>query len=234
MSMSPLVKAALTPGSIAFLFLCLVVWIGLKLVWPRNRRVARIWLLGVAGTYIVLGLPPVANAIVGALPPVDVADPFPGRGIDTLVVLDGDNRVGRVRTALSVHGARPAGAILVLGEAWILDELVAAGIPPALLSQVEGPGTTRAQIAWVAERARMRPADRMVLIASRLQMPRVAALARARSLRLQLVPSPIDIEPPTSGFWQAVPSYVALRASRDALYEHAALVYYRRRGWISR
>ena len=30
-----------------------------------------------------------------------------------------------------------------------------------------------------------------------------------------------------------VPSYSALRVSRDALYELAALEYYERRGWIS-
>jgi hypothetical protein len=31
-----------------------------------------------------------------------------------------------------------------------------------------------------------------------------------------------------------VPTYIALRVSRDALYEHAALAYYRSRGWITR
>jgi len=68
--------------------------------------------------------------------------------------------------------------------------------------------------------------DRTVLIASRLQMPRVAALARTLSLPILLAPSSIDTEPPTSGGWLVVPTATALWVSRDALYERVALAYY--------
>jgi hypothetical protein len=32
--------------------------------------------------------------------------------------------------------------------------------------------------------------------------------------------------------WQFLPTYASLLVSRDALYEYAALAYYRWRGWI--
>jgi hypothetical protein len=63
-------------------------------------------------------------------------------------------------------------------------------------------------------------------------MPRVAALAQTAGLELDLLASPVDQEPPTEGVWRLVPTYLALRVSRDAIYEHAALAYYRWRGWI--
>jgi hypothetical protein len=53
---------------------------------------------------------------------------------------------------------------------------------------------------------------------------------RAR-LRAGIAASAIDDEPPVSGPGLWAPTYIALRVSRDALYEHAALVYYRWRGW---
>jgi uncharacterized SAM-binding protein YcdF (DUF218 family) len=73
---------------------------------------------------------------------------------------------------------------------------------------------------------------RTCVIASRLQMPRVAALAHSEGLDVTLIPSPTDTEPPTAGFRVFVPSYTALGVSRDALYEHAALAYYRWRDWV--
>ena len=47
-----------------------------------------------------------------------------------------------------------------------------------------------------------------------------------------LIVSPIDTEPATSGWRLVVPTYYALRVSRDAIYEHAALALYTWRGWI--
>jgi hypothetical protein len=64
-------------------------------------------------------------------------------------------------------------------------------------------------------------------------MPRIAALARSAGVAPLLLPSPIDDEPPAVGVWRFVPTYIGLRTSRDAMYEHAALVYYRNKGWIN-
>jgi hypothetical protein len=57
-------------------------------------------------------------------------------------------------------------------------------------------------------------------------------LAKTVGILPELVPASIDIEPPTSGVRRFIPAYIALRVSRDALYEHAALLYYRYNGWI--
>ena len=70
------------------------------------------------------------------------------------------------------------------------------------------------------------------MVASELQMPRVAALVRAQRLTVLLAPSPIDSEPPKAGWTSFVPRYSGLRLTRDALYERAALAYYSRQGWI--
>jgi hypothetical protein len=75
-------------------------------------------------------------------------------------------------------------------------------------------------------------ADRAAIVVSRLQMPRVAAMARAAGLDIILVPSPMDVEPPVKGLRYFLPSLAALTLSRDALYELAALPYYRWRGWL--
>jgi len=232
MNLPGIVKFALTPGSIPFFGLCVVLWAFLRFAWPRRRAIARVWIATVTGAYVVLALPLVANAIAGRLPAVPPAGITPGLMVGTLVVLDGDNRVGRVATALDIYRTATVRTVIVLGEDWIRGELGDAGIPPDRLTSVQGPGTTGGQIEWIARRVQPQPGESTVVVASRLQLPRVAALARAKGLAAALVGSPIDREPPTNGLWQFVPSYVALRTSRDAMYEHAALVYYRHKGWI--
>jgi uncharacterized SAM-binding protein YcdF (DUF218 family) len=202
-----------------------------EIVWPRTQAISRGWLVLVIGLYAVLGLPVVANAIAGRLPRVPPANLVPGQRVDTLIVLDGDNRVGRVKETLRVWRLCSVGSVVVLGEAWIAEELIAAGLPTEKLTRTMGPGTTRGQMAWIRQHSVLQPAAQTALIASRLQMPRIAALAKANGITVVLDPSPIDIEPPTSGMWQFVPMYIALRTSRDALYEHAALMFYRWRGW---
>jgi len=146
-------------------------------------------------------------------------------------VLDGDNRRGRVREARLVYDvARPA-EVWVFGDAWMLDPLLQSGIPYDRIKFGGDTANTRDQMARVkmfADRHR-----RAAVIASRLQMPRIAALATSLDLTVPLIESPIDEEPPTTGVARFVPSYIALRTSRDAIYERAALRYYAWRGWIA-
>jgi uncharacterized SAM-binding protein YcdF (DUF218 family) len=212
--------------------LCTVIWAVLRFVWPRASWLARAWFWTICGSYLVLGLPIVATAIIDRLPSVPPVDAASVREVDTLVIFDGDNRLGRVDEALRVYAAAQPEAVFVLGQVWILDTLVAAGLPPDRLRCDGSSPTTLAQMDWVRRRMTARPGERTAVIASRLQMPRVAALTRTAGLRLKLIPSPIDSEPPTTGVWRFAPMYTALRASRDALYEHAALAYYRWQGWI--
>jgi len=83
----------------------------------------------------------------------------------------------------------------------------------------------------IAAELRVRPV-RAGLVASRLQMPRVVELARTFEVNLLFLPSELDHEVSISGGSSLIPSYGALEISRDALYERAALSYYRSRGWI--
>ena len=96
------------------------------------------------------------------------------------------------------------------------------------------PVNTREQVAWVERFVAGAGvgASRSAMVVSRLQVPRVAALAARSGVHMPLLASPLDREPATTGSWRLIPSYGALCASRDAIYELAALRYYRWRGWI--
>jgi hypothetical protein len=122
--------------------------------------------------------------------------------------------------------------VSVLGEQWVVDALVEAGLPRARIAHDRTTLTTRAQMAAVGAMQAARPGVTLAVVASRLQMARVAALAGAAGLDPVLLPSAVDDEPPSTGRRRFVPAYIALRVSRDALYEHVALAYYQWRGWI--
>ena len=193
---------------------------------------SRAWLGLVFVAHAILALPVVANTIAGGLPPVAMSDPAALRNLDTLFVLDGDNRRGRVRSAAQAASASPAAVIVILGgDDWLPVALAEAGVPPTRISHDHQPADTRQQMVAVQRMAAQTPGH-TALVASRLQMPRVAGLVRNAGLSCALVASPIDTEPATSGWRLFVPSYYALRVSRDAIYEHAALAYYAREGWI--
>jgi hypothetical protein len=218
------------PGFLAFILLFLFGGALILFVSPRTRRFVRPWVLWVSGVYLVLGLPVVANAIIGALPPV----PPSGRTNEpvTLFVFDGDNRRGRLAATVTFLKTRKPAEFWVLGEEWLIEGLIRAGYPRHTYGHETTSSTTREQMDWVRRFVAAHPGIRPAVLASRLQMPRIAALARATGLEIELVPSPLDVEPPTQGWRRFVPGYGALRASRDAIYEHAALIYYRRNGWI--
>jgi hypothetical protein len=223
------------PGSWAFLGLCAAVAVLLAVVWPRRRRMAAAWAGGVLAAYIVLALPCVSLAISSGLPDVSsetlLTSASPELSGGALVVFDGDNRYGRVREAARLYRLLGPTSVWSLGrEIWLQDALREAGIPH--VTHVSSTTTTREQIAWTTalERASSAP---IVIVASRLQAPRVAALLCAAGARARLAPAPVDDEPASSGLRTIVPSYFALRVSRDALYEHMALFYYRQKGWIA-
>ena len=233
MPVPSMVKAALTPGSLAFLALCLAIALLLKFVFPKRRRVTRGWLAAVTVLYLLMSLPLVATAIVDGLPAVPQFDVAAAPALEALVVFDGDNRVGRVEETMRIHRAAPGVRIIVLGEGWIPPELATRGVPDGAIVTISRLATTRDQVSWLKTFAAGRPPDRIAVVASRIQMARVVELFRASQLDVTPAPAPIDAEPQRGGVWAVVPTYIALRASRDALYEHAALAYYRWRGWIA-
>jgi uncharacterized SAM-binding protein YcdF (DUF218 family) len=221
------------PGSLGFLLLCILTGVILLVVWPRKVRLGVWWLFGVGLVHLVLASPWMASTMVNALPPYAPPLPETWRPLDTLVVLSGDNNDGRVSAARQVFREARPGAVHVLADIPFYNEILLAGIPRDLVHLDASGGTTRDQLAQVARIAGEASAGRVAVIASRLQAPRVAALIRAAGLSALLIPSPTDEQPPTGGVWRFVPTYGSMLLSRDAIYEHLALAYYRRRGWIT-
>jgi uncharacterized SAM-binding protein YcdF (DUF218 family) len=221
------------PGSIGFLVASVVFGLLLRRLRPQHALAWRALIGSVCGLYLILSVPVVGYTIAGWLPPL-TPGARPVRGsLDTLVVFDGDNRRGRLREGLRVWNDVSPDEVIVSGGEWLMDGFRQGGVPSARLKQDASAGTTRAQVDWTATLAADRPGTRIGVVASALQMPRVEALMRAGGLRVVLLPSPVDAEPVTRGWRAWVPSYLALRLSRDALYELAALRYYARRGWIA-
>jgi uncharacterized SAM-binding protein YcdF (DUF218 family) len=221
------------PGSIGFLLVTLALGFFVMRVWPPRPRLGRTFVISVAVLYLVLATPVVSQRIAGWLPETSEVDAAALRGIDTLVVFDGDNRRGRLREGLRIWATAKPRLLVVSGAAWLEEQLLESGVAPDRLKRDESAATTRQQIEWIARRASEHPGERLAVVASWMQMPRVEALARVAGLTtVTFVPSRSDIEPARAGWRTWVPSYAALRVSRDALYEIAALEFYERRGWI--
>jgi hypothetical protein len=225
-----LLKATGGPGSIPFLILAILLGLGVIYVWPKRRRLGTLWIVAVSVAYLILALPVVSTAIAGRLPGIASAAGIQ-RPFSTLIILDGDNRRGRARLAQDIVAADRPGVIWVLGDEWIIDPLREAGVAEHLFRYDGTAATTLEQIHQVRRIASEAP-GRTALIASRLQAPRVAALIDVFAIPAAVVAAPVDAEPPTSGVWRFIPRYIALRVSRDALYEHAALWWYARQGRI--
>jgi uncharacterized SAM-binding protein YcdF (DUF218 family) len=227
------VKAIGGPGSIGFLAVCLAMALALGRIGPRCHRLSRGWILLLLLGYLLLGLPLVANQIareVSDYRPLDNTALL--ASANTLIVLDGDNSVARVREAQRLFAAMPAPIVIVSGRQRFVDAIIGAGIPSGRIHRDFRSRTTREQIANVKRWLHRRDNGQVAIVASRLQMRRVSALLQTAGLQPVLAPSAIDTEPPTAGPWVLVPTYVALRVSRDALYEYLALTYYRHQGWI--
>jgi uncharacterized SAM-binding protein YcdF (DUF218 family) len=227
-----IVKAIGAPGSFGFL---LVTGIAGLLLYsrPRFRRLARLWLFTLAMGYFLTSLPVVATAITSLLPDETTSTNFRPHDLDLLIVIEGDNADGRLREASRIYQTVAPVKVVALGGGDFFNGLVAAGIPRDQITLMQDDRNTRQQIATVLSLAGAQPKHRVAVVASRLQIPRVAKLARAGGgSDVQMVSSPADTEPPRAGLRTVLPNLAALAVSRDALYEIAALAYYGFRGWI--
>lgn len=231
--MISLLKATGGPGSIPFFLVALAIGLLAIYVWPRRRRLGHVWIATLCAVYLVLALPVTAQAIADAFPAVSDRHDAIAQPLSLLIILDGDNRRGRVRRAQEIIASDRPGRVSVLGDEWILDALADAGVSPKSYHLDGRAGNTLQQMQQVARMAsELPPGQQAGVITSRLQAPRAAALAGALASPVVVLPAPVDAEPATTGMWRFVPSYAALRVSRDALYEHAALWWYARQGWI--
>lgn len=219
------------PGSLGLLALILAasVLVHWKIKRPWLRRSMAAFSSATVALYLVLALPIVALAITSRLPAI--ADPAASRisDIQTLVIFAGDNFDGRARKAADILRRANPPARWLLGPDYLLDELETAGFPLDGLRRDDGAVNTSAQIAQVQALASWTPTP-IAIVASRVQMPRIAGMVSRAGLDVILIPAPFDREPASTGAWRLVPSYGALMASRDAIYELAALRYYRWHG----
>jgi uncharacterized SAM-binding protein YcdF (DUF218 family) len=232
--MIALLKAIGGPGSMGFLAISLAAALLMGLIGPRCQRLSRSGILLLLVGYLLLSLPWVANLIANGISdfrPLDAS--MAVRGAEAVIVIDGDNSIARVRETKRLFDALAPSMVVVSGRYWFVQSIIDAGVPAQRIRHDGRSSTTREQIANVLMRIDRGSSGQVAIIASRLQMPRVAALVRAAGVQVVFAPSATDEEPPTSGLRLLVPSYTALRVSRDALYEYAALAYYRHRRWIS-
>jgi len=224
-------KAIGSPGSLGFLLFGAAIS-ALFLVWKRTRRLGKGMLCLLAALYVALSLPVVADLVSG--PGTERAAPLSSYGsFDEIFVLDGDNYRSRAATAAQLAEVAKPNVVWFLGGVDLGFQLLNAGLPPKLWRQAPSPArTTRTQIGWIKKSIARTGARRAALVVSRLQAPRVAALANQEQLEIVIVPSGLDDEPPASGLLYWLPSRAGLALSREALYERFALTYYRRSGWI--
>ncbi len=227
-----LAKAIGGPGSIGFLITGSLVGLVLIRVRWRMRIAGRIWLAVLFASYLVMALPPVAQAMAAPF-----ADDLAGQriltdAIDTLVIFDGDNHWARVTAGARLWRATHAAIVIASGEPWLEEHLRDAGIPASRLVHDQDSRTTREQVEYVKTYAARHPGDRVAIVASRLQIPRIAGLLQRAGVAATLYGAPVDHELATGGIWRYLPTYAALCVTRDAFYERVALVYYRWNGWI--
>jgi uncharacterized SAM-binding protein YcdF (DUF218 family) len=220
------------PGSYGFLVLCACLGFFLIHVWPRRPILGRAWLFAVISVYLVLATPVAAHHIADALTPYrPVPDLTRLPTADVVITLGGDNVRGRASETLRAYKRWPSARIILFGDDWLQGQLLEGGIPAGQITHDPRPPNTLEQMVAVRDHLRTHPHEVTAVVASRLQMPRIAAIADTMQLHVTLLPSPADVEPPRAGAGRWLPRYTALRISRDAIYEHAALTYYRWKGF---
>ena len=218
------------PGSLGFLATTVVASMAAMHLWPRTRRAGAKVLAGLLVIYLGLATPVVASGIIGALPSVPEPSSSVVARIRALVVFDGDNLTGRQRRAHRLLRHTSPQVVWLLGADYLLADLQVAMQPATPLHHDPTTWNTSDQVERVLEIGRGAPWAATAVIASRVQMPRIATLFARADEPVLLLASELDREPAISGLSRWRPSYGTLLASRDAIYEHAALAYYRWQG----
>jgi hypothetical protein len=223
-----IIKTIGGPGSLGFFVVTTLAGLLVARRWPAARRTVAAGLGLLVTAYLALATPAAASALINALPLVPEPEPARLRSVRALVVFDGDNLAGRRRQAQRILRIAPLDDVYLLGADYLLADLRVAMGPGTSLHHDTTTWNTSAQVMRVRDIAERVPPGSTAVVASRVQMPRIAGLLRATETEALLVPSDLDREPDARGLRALLPSYAALLASRDAIYEHAALAWY---GW---
>jgi hypothetical protein len=199
------IKSIGGPGSLGFLLTGLLAAVVAAGYWPARRRLTAAAFGMLVMSYVVLALPPVGLGLVNALP----ASPEPSveaiRGIRALVIFDGDNRVGRQRRTHQVLRLASPPEVWVLGAEYLVADVRVALTGTSRLHHDATTWNTSAQVERVQHVAAQWPSMTTAVIASRIQMPRIAAMFHAAGPAVLLVPSGLDREIVVSGLKSLVP-----------------------------
>ena len=222
-----LAKSVGGPGSLRLLAVLAVIIVAWSFLWPRRPRSGGLLFAAICVIYLVMALPVVAGALASRLPPAPSPTDADIRDIQTLFIFDGDNRFGRMREFERIYALARPRQIFLLGRLSVYKDLLLMPIPREGLHHDQLSYNTSTQVERVATLMAGGGADHPAILVSRLQFPRVQAFVRQAGLPVLVVPAPLDEEPSQVGLKRWVPSLAALAVTRDALYELAALAYYR-------
>jgi hypothetical protein len=201
-----------------------LVWI---YIWPKKRRSGWRFLGAMFASYFVLALPIVAVGVANQLPVVVSPNDAEIREIRMLFVFDGDNRWGRLREVQRVYQLAEPVRIVLLGRLSVYKDLLLMPIPRDRLAHDTSSFNTQSQVQRVRELLGRGAHPNAAIIASRLQAPRVQWFVTESGLDVLVIPAELDVELPTHGWPRWRPTLSALAVTRDAIYELAALRFYR-------
>ena len=253
-------KLVARPASLTFFLALLATGVALAF-WRRTQRVARWYLAAVFASYWVVASPACAERLVswqggGYRPLADAAE---ARGAKMVVVLGAGNSTMqygsfvlnqvslgaalRLLEAARLYRLLDRPAILVSGgvtgrhegaqsEAEGMREaIVRLGVPTDRVSIEAESKTTREEALVIARSLTGQPSRPLVLVTSPTHMARSLAVFRAAGL--DVIPSAAPIKP---DHWSEkrrwVPSDFGLLLFDGVVYDAAATLYYRLRGWM--
>jgi uncharacterized SAM-binding protein YcdF (DUF218 family) len=252
----PLAKHFL-PGSIAFLFLFLLLAVLLLFRKRDHGRAGKIWITVLVLSYWVLSTPIAAIAFVELLSPnfPPVMSKADAHGAAAIVLLsagmdvhhsrgryyDAPTRDGslRVLEAARVHGILGVPIIVTGGhgepnrsEARVMaHQLEHLGVPADHIIKEEKSTNTREHAMFVPPLLKERGIDRFVLVTSQQHIAR--ALQTFRAAGTNPTPSTPEVYVARGSVLEMfLPSAAGLRTSEPMIYDLLGWVYYKARGWI--
>lgn len=250
-------KDSLVPGTPVFFLLVATVGILLLYRKKNNGREGRLLLTALVVFYWILSTPITAVPLIGALcadvPPVQTA--ADARHATTIVVLGAGMETYRSRGAAlqassrehSLRALEAARVYHLLDRPWVIvsgslapermsegahmaRSLALLGVPPERVVEEGRSRNTHDHTRYVPPLLAERGAIRFVLVTSRQHMSRALRAFRGRGL--DPVPSSPEFYVGRGRpFERFLPSKSALDASMAMMYDLAAMVYYRLRGW---
>ena len=251
-------KDLLVPGTLVFLLVALVPGVLLLFRKKDGGRAGKIWIAVLVGCYWVLSTPIAATLFVDLVTPdlTPVMSKADARGAAAIVLLGSGMDVHRSRggsygaptrdtslrvlEAVRVHRVLGGVPIIATGahgtrqysEAGLMaHQLEQLGVPPEDIIKEERSTNTRDHAMLVPPLLKQRGIEQFVLVTSHQHIAR--SLAAFRAVGLDPIPSTPEVYVARGDFLEMyLPSRIGLYTSERMMYDLAAWVYYKARGWI--